>query len=72
MWGCKPHWFALPKALRDRVWETYEIGQEASMTPSDEYLAVAHEVQGWIADHYPLDAMHGEDPHGGRLGQGTE
>jgi hypothetical protein len=52
MWGCKPHWFKLPKALRDRIWETYEIGQEVSMTPSDEYLAVAHEVQAWIEEHY--------------------
>lgn len=48
MWGCKAHWFKLPKRLRDRIWATYEIGQEVSMTPSDEYLAVAHEVQEWI------------------------
>lgn len=51
MWGCKPHWFKLPKRLRDRIWETYEIGQEVAMTPSDEYLAVAHEVQQWISEH---------------------
>lgn len=48
MWGCKPHWFALPKRLRDRIWDTYEIGQEVSMTPSDEYLVAAQEVQEWI------------------------
>jgi hypothetical protein len=22
MWGCKQHWFALPKPLRDRIWAT--------------------------------------------------
>lgn len=48
MWGCKPHWFKLPKSLRDRIWDTYEIGQEVDMTPSDEYLAVALEVKEWI------------------------
>lgn len=51
MWGCKPHWFKLPKALRDRIWATYEIGQEVDMTPSDEYLAAAFAVQNWIKDH---------------------
>lgn len=51
MWGCQPHWFRLPKALRDRIWATYEIGQEVSMTPSDEYLDAAHAVQVWIEEH---------------------
>jgi hypothetical protein len=51
MWGCKAHWFALPKALRDRIWDTYEIGQEVTMTPSAEYLAAAHAVQLWIEEH---------------------
>jgi hypothetical protein len=51
MWGCKVHWFALPKALRDKVWETYEPRQEADLSPSDAYLSVADEVQTWIRDH---------------------
>lgn len=49
MWGCKAHWFALPKSLRDRIWLTYVPGQEATLTPSADYLEVAHEVQEWIA-----------------------
>lgn len=53
MWGCKPHWFKLPKRLRDLIWATYEIGQEVSMTPSDEYLDAAHQVQEWIEANYP-------------------
>lgn len=48
MWGCKSHWFKLPKSLRDKVWAAYVPGQEDRMDPSDEYLAVAHEVQEWI------------------------
>lgn len=48
MWGCKAHWFKLPKVLRDEVWRTYEPGQEVDMTPSDDYLAVADKVQAWI------------------------
>ena len=55
MWGCKQHWFRLPGWLRDRIWDTYEIGQEVSMTPSDEYLAVAYDAQEWIAANYPED-----------------
>ncbi len=48
MWGCKAHWYRLPKALRDKVWRTYRIGQERDMSPSAEYLAVVDEVQRWI------------------------
>lgn len=50
MWGCKPHWFRLPKGLRDRIWDTYELGQEVTMNPSSEYVAAARAVQDWIGD----------------------
>lgn len=49
MWGCKSHWYSLPKALRDKVWRVYRPGQENDMRPSREYLDVADEVQAWIA-----------------------
>jgi hypothetical protein len=49
LWGCKAHWFALPAALRSRIWATYRQGQEITKTPSAEYLAVAKRVQEWIA-----------------------
>ena len=48
MWGCKPHWFKLPKALRDAIWREYVPGQEITKTPSDRYLVVARLVRGWI------------------------
>lgn len=51
MWGCKPHWFKLPKRLRDRIWLTYAIAQEMDMSPSEDYLAAAQDVQDWIAAH---------------------
>lgn len=52
-WGCYPHWMKLPKRLRDKIWDTYEIGQEVDMTPSRAYLDVAREIQDWIKEHYP-------------------
>lgn len=51
MWGCKQHWFRLPKYLRDRIWATYEVGQEERMDPSEEYLDVATDVEKWILKH---------------------
>lgn len=50
MWGCKEHWFRLPKPLRDRIWRTYVPGQEITKTPSPEYLEAAQAVQDWIAN----------------------
>lgn len=49
MWGCKKHWFTLPTRLRNSIWAAYRPGQEKDGTPSREYLAVAREVQEWIA-----------------------
>jgi hypothetical protein len=50
-WGCTSHWYALPKHLRDRIWQAYRPGQEDTATPSREYLAAARDVQAWIAQH---------------------
>jgi hypothetical protein len=46
----------LPYGLRALIWSTYEIGQEQRMDPSEDYLDAAHEVQEWIAEHYPEGA----------------
>lgn len=48
LWGCRNHWYALPKYLRDKIWSAYIPGQEITKTPSVEYVAVAKEVQDWI------------------------
>lgn len=51
LWGCSFHWFRLPAVLRAKVWGAYRIGQEETMTSSDEYLSVMVEVERWIAEH---------------------
>lgn len=48
-WGCRVHWAALPKFLRDRIWATFVPGQERTGTPSTEYVATAADVRRWIA-----------------------
>lgn len=50
-WGCRKHWFTLPKALRDRIWLAYRPGQENTLTPSRAYLQAADDVQQWIREH---------------------
>lgn len=50
MWGCSPHWFRLPKNLRNRIWATYRPGQEITKTPSSAYIVAAKQVQDWIAE----------------------
>jgi hypothetical protein len=51
MWGCKKHWYKLPKYLRDKIWNAYNPGQEITMTPSREYLDAAKEVENWIVNN---------------------
>lgn len=54
MWGCKNHWFKLPKHLRDEIWRTFKPGQEAEMNPSARYVMAANAVQHWIKHfHHP-------------------
>ena len=48
-WGCRKHWFMLPATLRSKIWRAFRPGQEDTKTPSREYVAVAREVQDWIA-----------------------
>lgn len=48
MWGCKKHWFMLPKHLRDLIWATYRPGQEITKDPSQEYINAAKLVRDWI------------------------
>lgn len=48
MWGCKLHWFKVPKHLRDQIWATYVPGQEVTKTPSAAYIKAAQAVEAWI------------------------
>lgn len=58
LWGCREHWYRIPKPLRDRIWATYAAGQEIAGTPSAEYLEAADAVQRWIRSQSmpPVDA----------------
>jgi hypothetical protein len=53
LWGCKKHWFMLPKNIRDAIWRAYVPGQEISKTPSHSYIRVAREAQDWINTNFP-------------------
>lgn len=53
MWGCKAHWFRLPKAIRDEIWRTYRPGQEITKTPSVAYVEAAKRAREWIAAQEP-------------------
>jgi hypothetical protein len=59
MWGCKGHWFTLPKPLRDRIWATYRRGQEITKSPSPEYIEAALAVQEWIRQFQQSMRHHG-------------
>ena len=49
MFMCKDHWFALPKPMRDAIWDTYRPGQERTKDPSLEYLGAAKDAVNWLA-----------------------
>ena len=51
MYMCKTHWFMLPTYLRNKVWNAYRPGQEITMTPSADYLAITDEVEKWIMEN---------------------
>ena len=48
MWGCRTHWFLIPKPLRDAIWRTYRPGQEEGGGVSTDYFEAAAAVQDWI------------------------
>lgn len=56
MWGCKEHWFKLPKTIRDQIWKEYRPGQEQDGRPSERYIAVAFLTQQWIAGRIEIRA----------------
>lgn len=50
LWGCRHHWYRLPKPLRDLIWQHYRPGQEVDKRPSAGYIDAAQQVQKWIAE----------------------
>lgn len=47
---CYRHWRMVPKALQQRVWDTYRPGQEITKDPSPEYLVAALAAVDAVAD----------------------
>lgn len=77
LWGCRRHWYKLPKPLRDAIWKAYRPGQEIDKRPSAKYLAVAVLVQGWIAGKVAINAdgsivVHEDLPVAGLAGSADE
>jgi len=62
MWGCKPHWFSLPKRFRDLIWLHYRRGQEVTKTPSPEYIEAARQVHAWIVENQKMQRARGSKP----------
>ena len=51
LWGCRKHWYKLPKAIRDEIWHYYVPGQEIRKDPSSAYLVVAAKADQWARDY---------------------
>lgn len=50
MWGCRKHWFMVPKPVRDRIWRTYRVGQCDDKKPSRAYLEAARDAVIAVAE----------------------
>jgi hypothetical protein len=48
MFMCKPHWFRLPKSMRDEIWAVYVPGQEERKDPTEEYIEVAQRCVSYL------------------------
>ncbi|WP_165072082.1 hypothetical protein [Paludisphaera rhizosphaerae] len=46
-WGCRRHWYRLPKAIRDRIWANYRQGQETDLRITREYALADREAREW-------------------------
>ena len=49
MWGCRQHWFMVPKPIRDEIWRTYRVGQCDDYKPSAAYLTAARAAVVFVA-----------------------
>jgi hypothetical protein len=50
MWGCRAHWYLLPREIRQLFWRTYRPGQEIDGRPSRAYIVAARAAQEWIRE----------------------
>jgi hypothetical protein len=45
LWGCAPHWYRIPKPLRDELWRAWRAGT------MDEHARASANIDRWIAEH---------------------
>jgi hypothetical protein len=45
MWGCRTHWFSLPKEIQDAIWQGWKVGKL-----SPEWITANEQAQAWIKD----------------------
>jgi hypothetical protein len=50
MWGCRSHWFRLPRNIRTAIWAAYRPGQETTLEISDDYRRAFKAAQDWIRE----------------------
>lgn len=50
MFMCRPHWFSLPKSMRDAVWSGYRKGQELDWLISSAYADAATAAVRFVAE----------------------
>lgn len=46
---CRTHWFAVPKKIRDAVWNEYREGQCDDKNPSEEWHRAADAAIGFLS-----------------------
>lgn len=47
LWGCRDHWFRLPKSIRTGIRENYQPGR----TPSPQYWEALMAAARWVRDY---------------------
>lgn len=50
MFMCRKHWFMIPKAMQDELWDAYVPGQEVRKDPSSEYIEVAMRLVRYVEE----------------------
>ena len=60
MFMCKPHWFKVPKFLRDRIWHHYRPGQEADWEITQKYADAAKEAITEVAKREGIEVTGNE------------
>lgn len=74
MWGCRRHWYMVPKPIRDRIWATYRVGQCDDKNPSDAYCIAARDAVIAVATKEGItpDTKLYDFFLAGRMGEGAE